>query len=268
MADAAVSAAMTSRLRSAAVALTAILVGAAGLTACGRDDKVRTENPASGVAADDDGFHGTLVDPPLRPANVVLKDTRGAPFDLARPAPHRATALFFGFTNCDDVCPTTMADLAAARRSLTPALADKVTVVFVTVDPHRDTPPVLERWLSQFDQDFIGLIGSTELVNQAERSLYLPESGEESGLAADHATVGITCHRRPPTPQVVITSHRCPALTPVIMTCGRSMRLTTTSLTPGLSTSMAPTTSCCCTPVAPLHRSTPKTSLDFSRPDR
>jgi protein SCO1/2 len=83
-----------------------------------------------------------------------------------------------------------MAGLAAARRSLPPALADKVTVVLVTVDPHRDTPPVLERWLGQFDPDFIGLHAPTELVNQAERSLYPPESGEESAPAADPGTGG------------------------------------------------------------------------------
>jgi protein SCO1/2 len=182
--------AMTAKLRSAAVALTAMLVAAAGLTACSASNDAHTENPAAGVGADAGGFHGTLVDPPLRPAHVVLRDTHGAPFDLGRPAPDRATALFFGFTHCDDVCPTTMADLAAARRLLPGALADRVTVIFVTVDPHRDTAPVLAQWLGQFDPDFIGLRGPTELVNQAERSLYLTESGEESAPAADHHTGG------------------------------------------------------------------------------
>ena len=118
------------KMRYTVAAVTAVLLGVLGLTACSGD--TRTENPAV-VQADDDGFNGTVIDPPLRPANVVLTDTRGAKFDLARPAPDKVTALFFGFTNCADVCPTTMADLAVARQALPPELADKVTVVFVTV---------------------------------------------------------------------------------------------------------------------------------------
>ena len=168
--------------RYVAVAVIVVLLGVVGLTACSGD--TRTENPAA-VQVDDDGFNGTLVDPPLRPANVMLTDTSGARFDLARPASDKVTALFFGFTNCADVCPTTMADLAVARQALSPELAEKVTVVFVTVDPKRDTPAVLEEWLGRFDPDFIGLIGPTERVNQLERSLYLPESGEEQP-AAEH----------------------------------------------------------------------------------
>lgn len=174
---------MNSKMHSAAAALAVLLAGAAGLTAC-----ARTETPVAVVQGDDDGFNGTLVDPPLRPAHVVLMDTHGARFDLGRPAPGKVTALFFGFTNCDDVCPTTMADLAAARRSLAPAVAQKVSVVFVTVDPQRDTPPALEQWLGRFDQDFIGLRGPTNLVHQAERSLYLPESDGKSSSTADRTS--------------------------------------------------------------------------------
>jgi protein SCO1 len=177
---------MKSQLRLVAVALTAFLVVATGLSACGaKSQDARKANPPASTAAGV-GFNGTLIDPPLHPANVVLKDTQGTPFSLARLAPDKVTALFFGFTNCDDVCPTTMADLASARRSLQPTKAEKVIVLFVTVDPRRDTPPVLERWLGQFDPDFIGLRGPTDLVHQAERSLYLPESGDESPPADHH----------------------------------------------------------------------------------
>jgi cytochrome oxidase Cu insertion factor (SCO1/SenC/PrrC family) len=115
-----------------------------------------------------------------------------------------------------------MAGLAAARRSLPPALADKVTAVLVTVDPLRDTPPVLERWLGQFDPDFIGLHAPTELVNQAERSLYPPESGEESAPAADPGTGGH--HESSPS-----------ATTPVVMRRHRSLRLTTRCPNPARS---------------------------------
>ena len=173
---------MNPRLCSAATAIIAILVGVLGLAGCGGDN-THTDSPAAVVEADTDGFHGTLIDPPLRPASVVLTDTRGAQFDFAQLAPDKVTALFFGFTNCDDVCPTTMADLAAGRRGLPPALAENVTVTFVTVDPKRDTPAALEEWLRRFDPDFAGLIGSMEQVHELERSLYVPESGEESPAA-------------------------------------------------------------------------------------
>lgn len=178
---------MTARLRPAAAVLIAILVGVLGLAACSGSN-TRPDSPAAVVGADTDGFHGTVIDPPLRPASVVLTDTDGAAFNLAQPAPDKITALFFGFTNCADVCPTTIADLAVARRALPPELANKVMVVFVTVDPKRDTPAVLDEWLGRFDQDFIGLIGPIESVNQVERSLYLPESGKESPAAEPEHT--------------------------------------------------------------------------------
>lgn len=186
------SMAVSLKMRSAAAAFTAILA-AAGLTACSGDHP-GPAGPAV-IEPDQDGFNGTLVvDPPLHPADVTLNDTNGARFHLARPAADKVTALFFGFTNCDDVCPTTMADLAAARRSLPPALADKVTVVFVTVDPKRDTPAVLKEWLSRFDEDFIGLRGPIELVHQAERSLYAVESSTDSPPTDHHTKSPPTGH--------------------------------------------------------------------------
>jgi protein SCO1/2 len=167
----------------------AVLV-AASLTGCGSDTATPTnDEPPAVVDVADDGFYGTLVDPPLHPPRVVLRDTRGAAVDLSRPGPDKATVLFFGFTHCDDVCPTTMADLAVARHLLPPALADRVVVWYVTVDPDRDTPAVLQQWLARFDPDFTGLRGPAETVHHAERSLYLPESSPASPTPpqpADH----------------------------------------------------------------------------------
>lgn len=73
-----------------------------------------------------------------RPA-LVLTDTEGRPYDL-RAHNGGVTALFFGYTQCPDICPTTMADLATARRELSASQREKVTVVFVTEDPENDTP--------------------------------------------------------------------------------------------------------------------------------
>lgn len=141
------------------------------------------DNRPTVAEADADQFHGTLVDPPLAPAPVTLRDTHGNRVRLDQLRPDAVTAVFFGFTNCHDVCPTTMADLAAARRSLPAATADDVDLVFITVDPQRDTAPVLRRWLDQFDPDIVGLRGPVQRVHRAEDSLYASQSGKAAPSA-------------------------------------------------------------------------------------
>jgi len=73
----------------------------------------------------------------------------------------KAVVLFFGFTHCPDVCPTTLADMAQVMRELGP-LADRVQVLFVTVDPERDTQAALAKYVPAFDARFVGLRGSLE----------------------------------------------------------------------------------------------------------
>jgi protein SCO1/2 len=68
----------------------------------------------------------------------------------------KLVALFFGYTQCPDVCPTTMAELAEAKKQLG-AQGDKLQVVFITVDPDRDTPQVLKAYMANFDPTFIAL---------------------------------------------------------------------------------------------------------------
>jgi protein SCO1/2 len=70
----------------------------------------------------------------------------------------KAVVLFFGFTQCPDVCPTTLTEVAGALRKLG-ADADRVQVLFVTVDPERDTPEVLGKYVTSFDPRFLGLRG-------------------------------------------------------------------------------------------------------------
>lgn len=84
--------------------------------------------------------------------------------------------VFFGYTHCPDVCPTTMADLGAAYRQLETGVRDDVTVVFVTEDPARDTPRVLRRWLDRYDDDFVGLIGGPKRTTSVLEQLHLPKS--------------------------------------------------------------------------------------------
>jgi protein SCO1/2 len=73
----------------------------------------------------------------------------------------KAVVVFFGFTQCPDVCPTTLTELAQARKLLGP-LGDRVQGIFITVDPERDTPEVLKAYMGNFDPGFIALRGTPE----------------------------------------------------------------------------------------------------------
>ncbi len=105
-------------------------------------------------------FVGILLAMPRKaPApDFTLADQAGRPFRLSDHRGH-VVALFFGYTHCPDVCPTTLAALARAKRQLAPQ-AKPLDVVFVTVDPARDTAAVVGRYVRLFDRSFIGLSGS------------------------------------------------------------------------------------------------------------
>ncbi|WP_066065735.1 SCO family protein [Frankia sp. EI5c] len=119
-------------------------------------------------------WHGTVPARGHRRPSFTLVDTAGASFEFATVTAGRPTLLFFGFTNCPDVCPTTMADIAAARSLVPPRVADAVRTVFVTTDPARDTPAVLRRWLDQFDSGLIGLTGDLAGIDAAQRAVGVP----------------------------------------------------------------------------------------------
>ena len=93
-----------------------------------------------------------------RAPDFTLTDQDGRPYTLSAHRGH-AIALFFGYAHCPDVCPTTLAALARAKRELG-AAGRGFDVVFVTVDPTRDTPAVLKRYVRLFDPAFTGLTGS------------------------------------------------------------------------------------------------------------
>jgi protein SCO1 len=78
----------------------------------------------------------------------------------------KAVVLFFGFTHCPDVCPTTLADMAQVMRQLG-ADAERVQVLFVTVDPERDTAQTLAKYVPAFDPRFLGLRGDLEATRRA-----------------------------------------------------------------------------------------------------
>jgi protein SCO1/2 len=122
---------------------------------------------------------------------LALLDQAGRPFDANR-LRGRWTFLFFGFVNCPDICPTTLATLAAARKSLADLPASDVpAVAFVSVDTRRDTPEALARYVAHFDPSFSGVTGSAEAIDALTRALGVavivgPEAADGS-YSVDHS---------------------------------------------------------------------------------
>jgi protein SCO1/2 len=81
----------------------------------------------------------------------------------------KVVAVFFGYTHCPDVCPTTLTDLASAVKKLGPD-AGKVQVLFITADPQRDTPDVLRQYVTAFDPTFLGLRGTPEQTAEVAKA--------------------------------------------------------------------------------------------------
>lgn len=81
----------------------------------------------------------------------------------------KLVVLFFGYTHCPDVCPTTLLDMAQALKLMEPSVAARVQVLFVSVDPERDTPDTLKAYVPYFHPSFLGLYGSPEQVAEAAR---------------------------------------------------------------------------------------------------
>jgi protein SCO1/2 len=110
---------------------------------------------------------------------VTLADYRG-----------KAVVLFFGYTQCPDVCPTTLSELAEAMKRLGPD-ADRVQVLFVTVDPERDTPALLSKYVPAFDPRFVGLWGDADATARTAKEfkvIYQKQPGQTPGTyTVDHS---------------------------------------------------------------------------------
>ena len=158
-----------SLIRLCSAALLSLLVSQPGLTQASR--------AAAGVHQGGHAEamnHGGLVTPPLPKPRFTLTDTSGARFDFRSRTDGYVTLLFFGYTNCPDVCPTHMAFLGSAFKKLPKDVAAKFKVVFVTTDPDRDNPRALRTWLNQFGKDFVGLTGSQAEIQAAQMAANVP----------------------------------------------------------------------------------------------
>ena len=101
------------------------------------------------------GDYGTAIDPPKPLPEIALVDEQGEPFSFTK-LKGQQTILFFGFTHCPHVCPTTLAMLRGIRERLPAAQAEKLQVWLISVDPMRDTPEVMREYLSNFGPGFHG----------------------------------------------------------------------------------------------------------------
>ena len=120
--------------------------------------------------------------------SLRLTDADGQPRSLTD-FKGKVVVVFFGYTQCPDVCPTTMAELAEVKRSLG-ADGAKVQGVFVSVDPERDTADLLKAYLGNFGPDMVGLRGSADEVKAAAKEFkvfYAKVPGKtESSYTVDH----------------------------------------------------------------------------------
>jgi protein SCO1/2 len=101
----------------------------------------------------------------------------------------KALVMFFGFTQCPDVCPTTLADIAEALKKLAPEDAKRVQVLFVTVDPERDTPELLKKYVTAFDPSFLGLYGDAAATQRTakEFKVYYEKRKQGDSYTVDHS---------------------------------------------------------------------------------
>jgi protein SCO1 len=109
-------------------------------------------------------FYGSVIQPPKPMPDLTLQSARG-PVTLSA-FRDKYVALYFGYTSCPDVCPTTLAGLKAATGKLSADQASRLQVIFISVDYKRDTPQKVSSYTGAFSPDFIGLTGTQQQIDQ------------------------------------------------------------------------------------------------------
>ena len=178
-------------------------VAAAGLAVsvlagCGggsSDSGMEPDNPAgvmiSGVEQDT-RFRGAEPASAYQMPDVTLTTTSGEPFNLRTDADSAVTLVFFGYTNCPDVCPLVMSDLTYTYLHLPADVRAETSVLFITTDPQRDDSAALRAYLDRYDDDFIGLTGTLHDIATAADAMgvaiegrhRLPSGGYDVGHGA------------------------------------------------------------------------------------
>lgn len=151
-------------LRIARAAAMAMLLVAAGVLAY---SYFRPAAPAPATESAPAEQHGTPLDPPRQLSDFALPSQDGTPLHVSD-LRGNYVMLFFGYTHCPDVCPTTLSDFVLVKRAMG-AASSQVRFVFVSVDGERDTPAVLARFLKAFDPTFIGLQGDDTTLGRVSK---------------------------------------------------------------------------------------------------
>jgi protein SCO1/2 len=160
----------------------ALFVGMAGIITFLALDLAGEDVPAS---------PGLVVDPPLALDDFALTSHEGEPIALSD-LTGKFTLLYFGFVNCPDFCPITLTNFTRVQSALG-AQADQVTFMMISVDGERDTPEVLDDYISGYSEDFIGMTGPEEEVRAAAGQFgvdfsYEPLEGSALGYTVVHST--------------------------------------------------------------------------------
>jgi protein SCO1/2 len=171
------------RLKRPTALVVALAFGAAlALTACsgsGSSTPIKIDGSTSTSPFDGDQL-SQPVTLSASAQSAVFASSAGGSTTLADLQQGTLMLLYFGYTHCPDVCPTTMADLGLALREVPTQIQDHTQVVFVTSDPVRDTAPVIKSWLANFDPDlprpFVGLTASLTQTDQIATSVGVPLS--------------------------------------------------------------------------------------------
>ena len=132
-------------------------------------------------------FRGTAYTEPFPPAPPIdLTRADGEPFHLSEQR-GKIVLLFFGYTSCPDVCPTTMAELKQAMNQLGDQ-SDRVQVVFISVDPGRDTPELIQKYVQHFNPNFVGLSGPFDELQKIwdEYGIYRAQATTDANYSVDH----------------------------------------------------------------------------------
>jgi len=177
----------------------AVFLGLTVLVACRSGEAPKAVDSAQSAlsassALQRSKLRGVTQEPPQPKPNLVLTTTEGKPFDLRKETKGMLTLVFFGYTNCPDVCPVHTANISKVLKSLPNEVSSKVRFVFITTDPERDTPEVLGKWLAGFDAGFIGLTGTKEQILAAQQIAQVmpairevPDSTKPSQYFVGHA---------------------------------------------------------------------------------
>ena len=139
---------------------------------------------AVGGCSLDSGLHGVAVTPPRDVPAFAFTRTDGSVYRTGAEG-DRPMVLFFGYTHCPDVCPTTLMDWKRVKQELGKDAA-RVRFVFVTVDPERDTREVVDQYAKQFDPSFVGLSGDSATTAGIQEAFGVAAVRESSTSAAGY----------------------------------------------------------------------------------